>query len=145
MSLVGIHHVALRVFDLDEAAERWCRQFGLTVRERLDDRVLLRCGFEDYSVELIASGERPGFDHAGWQLAPGATAESLGLEEPLVDPDGYGVELVPWREPDDPFPDVARSRPSCPGSIRAGSATSTSSPRTSRASRRSTSTGSASA
>ena len=115
MSLVGIHHVALRVFDLDEAAARWCRQFGLTVRERRDDRVRLRCGFEDYSVELVASDERPGFDHAGWQLAPGVTAESLGLEEPLIDPDGYGVELVPWREPEDPFPDVARLSTELPG------------------------------
>jgi len=115
VSLVGIHHVALRVFDLDEAAARWCRQFGLTVRERRDDRVRLRCGFEDYSVELVASDERPGFDHAGWQLAPGVTAESLGLEEPLIDPDGYGVELVPWREPEDPFPDVARLSTELPG------------------------------
>ena len=69
----GIHHVALRVFDLDEAAERWSRQFGFTVRERHDDRVLLACAFEDYSLELLASGERPGFDHAGWELAPGET------------------------------------------------------------------------
>ena len=58
MRLAGIHHVALRVFDLDEAAERWSRQFGFTVRERHDDRVLLACAFEDYSLELLASGER---------------------------------------------------------------------------------------
>jgi len=115
VSLVGIHHVALRVFDLDEASERWCRQFGLTLRERRADRAFLRCGFEDYSLELVASGERPGFDHAGWQLAPGVAAEDLGLEEPLVDPDGYGVELVPWREPESPFPDVARLSTELPG------------------------------
>jgi catechol 2,3-dioxygenase-like lactoylglutathione lyase family enzyme len=108
MSLVGIHHVALRVFDLDEATERWTRQFGLTLRERRDDRAYLRCAFEDYSLELIASGGRPGFDHAGWQLAPGVTAADLGLEPELRDPDGYGVELVPWRESEDRFPDVAR-------------------------------------
>ena len=108
MSLVGIHHVALRVFDLDEATERWTRQFGLTLRERRDDRAFLRCAFEDYSVELIASAERPGFDHAGWQLAPGVSAEDLGLPPDLRDPDGYGVELVPWREPENVFPDVAR-------------------------------------
>jgi catechol 2,3-dioxygenase-like lactoylglutathione lyase family enzyme len=108
MGLVGIHHVALRVFDLDEATERWTRQFGLTLRERRDDRAFLRCAFEDYSLELIASGERPGFDHAGWQLAPGVTAADLGLDAELRDPDGYGVELVPWREPESVFPDVAR-------------------------------------
>jgi catechol 2,3-dioxygenase-like lactoylglutathione lyase family enzyme len=108
MGLVGIHHVALRVFDLDEATERWTRQFGLTLRERRDDRAFLRCAFEDYSLELIASGERPGFDHAGWQLAPGVAAADLGLDAELRDPDGYGVELVPWREPESVFPDVAR-------------------------------------
>jgi catechol-2,3-dioxygenase len=102
--LTGLHHVALRVFDLDEATERWCRQFGFIVRERRDDRVLLRCGFEDYSLELIASGERPGFDHAGWQLAAGETA----TETFLTDPDGHGVELVPWQEPESEFPDVAQ-------------------------------------
>jgi catechol 2,3-dioxygenase-like lactoylglutathione lyase family enzyme len=108
MGLVGIHHVALRVFDLDEATERWTRQFGLTLRERREDRAFLRCAFEDYSLELIASGERPGFDHAGWQLAPGVAAADLGLDAELRDPDGYGVELVPWREPESVFPDVAR-------------------------------------
>lgn len=115
MSLVGIHHVALRVFDLDEATERWTRQFGLTLRERRDDRAFLRCAFDDYSLELIASGDRPGFDHAGWQLAPGVTAQDLGLESEFRDPDGYGVELVPWREPESEFPDVARLTTELPG------------------------------
>ena len=118
--LVGIHHVALRVFELDEAVERWSRQFGFTVRERHSDRAYLRCGFEDYSLELVASGERPGFDHAGWELAPGHTAAELDVsgeveERPgrppslaLADPDGFGVELVEWTERESDFPDVAR-------------------------------------
>jgi len=99
--LTGIHHVALRVADLDEASERWSREFGLTVRDRRDDRVLLACAFEDYCLELVAS-DRPGYDHAGWQLAPGGEAAELR------DPDGHGVELVPWTEPESRFPDVAR-------------------------------------
>jgi catechol-2,3-dioxygenase len=115
VSLVGIHHVALRVFDLDEASERWCRQFGFTLRERREDRAYLRCAFEEYSLELLASGERPGFDHAGWQLAEGVTPRDLGLEPFFRDPDGYGVELVPWTKPDDPFPDVARLTTELPG------------------------------
>jgi catechol 2,3-dioxygenase-like lactoylglutathione lyase family enzyme len=109
--LTGLHHVALRVFDLDEASERWCRQFGFTVRERQGDRVLLRCGFEDYSLELLASGERPGFDHAGWQLAPGEAADETFLR----DPDGHGVELVPWTQPENGFPDVAQLSTELPG------------------------------
>jgi catechol-2,3-dioxygenase len=115
MSLLGLHHVALRVADLDEATERWCRQFGLTVGERDGRRALLRCAFEDYSLELVASDEPPGFDHAGWQLARGVTVADLGLPESLRDPDGHGVELVPWRDADDRFPDVARLSTELPG------------------------------
>ena len=69
-NLGGIHHVGLRVTDLDEATARWSRQFGFTVRERHADRVYLRCAFEDYSLELVQS-DAPGFDHAGWELRPG--------------------------------------------------------------------------
>ncbi len=117
--LVGIHHAALRVLDLDEAVRRWSAQFGLTVRERHDDRAYLRCAFEDYGLELIES-ETPGFDHAGWELASGVDPVSLGIEGEaverpgrpdslmLVDPDGYGAELVPWVERQSPYPDAAR-------------------------------------
>ena len=117
--LVGIHHVGLRVADLDEATERWSRQFGLTVRKRYDDRAFLRCAYEDYALELIASADPPGFDHAGWELAPGASVDGLpGAREDrpggrppslrLDDPAGYGVELVPWTERESAFPDVTR-------------------------------------
>jgi len=116
--IVGIHHVALRVADLDEGAERWSRQFGFTVAERHVDRVYLRCAFEDYSLELISSGERPGFDHAGWELAEGRSFDGLeGTPEErpgrpaslhLTDPDGYGVELVEWTPRANDFPDAAR-------------------------------------
>ena len=107
-SLTGIHHVALRVVDVDEATERWCRQFGLSSWERRAGRAFLRCAFEEYSLELIESDDPPGFDHAGWQLAKGVSAADLGLEPFLRDPDGYGVELVPWKELSSAFPDVAR-------------------------------------
>ena len=118
--LVGIHHVGLRVFDPDEAADRWSRQFGLTIAERYDDRVLLRCAFEDYALELIRSDEPPGFDHAGWELAAGVPLDHLALqgermERPerspslfLRDPDGHGVEIVEWTERTSEFPDEAR-------------------------------------
>lgn len=117
--LVAIHHVGLRVLDLDEAIERWSRQFGFTLRERHADRAYLRCAFEDYSLELIQSDD-PGFDHAGWELGPGHRLAELGLdgeitERPgrpptlvLPDPDGHGVEIVEWEERESVFPDVAR-------------------------------------
>ncbi|MBW3592768.1 MAG: hypothetical protein KY396_03645, partial [Actinobacteria bacterium] len=87
-TVVGIHHVGLRVADLDEAVERWSRQFGLTLAERHDGRAFLRCAFEDYSLELIESADAPGFDHAGWELARDESVRDVGLEGVLVDRPG---------------------------------------------------------
>jgi catechol 2,3-dioxygenase-like lactoylglutathione lyase family enzyme len=112
ISLRRIDHVALRVADLDEAAERWSLQFGLVVRERREDRIRLACDDEPYSLELIA-GHPAGFDHVGWELARGCSLEDarahlagLGVETEDVpgalccrDPDGNGVRLLPYREP----------------------------------------------
>jgi len=126
MSLIGIHHVGLRVADLDEAVARWSIQFGFTLRERYSDRAYLRCSFDDYSLELMLGGE-PGFDHAGWQLGPGYSLADVGIDGELherpgrapslvfPDPDGHGVELVEWEEPASAFPDVARFAPDLPG------------------------------
>ncbi len=126
-ALAGIHHVGLRVADLEEATERWSRQFGLSVRERSGDRVYLRCAFEDYSLELIGS-DSPGFDHAGWELAPGRSLGELGVDGELArpvgartpsltlsDPDGFGVEIVEWTPRESEFPDVARLSGELPG------------------------------
>lgn len=126
-ALAGIHHVGLRVADLDEATDRWSRQFGLTLRERFDDRAYLRCAFEDYSLELIAS-DAPGFDHAGWELAQGRSFTELRVEGELVerpqgrtpslalaDPDGFGVEIVEWTARESEFPDDARLSAELPG------------------------------
>ena len=126
--LVGIHHVGLRVADLDEATERWIRQFGLTLAERHDARAFLRCAFEDYSLELIASADAPGFDHAGWELARGDSVRDVALDGVLTerpggrspslylhDPDGHGVEIVAWAERESEFPDVARLSTELPG------------------------------
>ncbi len=148
--LVGIHHVGLRVTDLDEATERWSRQFGFTVRERDADRVYLRCAFEDYSLELI-QGDAPGFDHAGWELRPGTKLAEVGLDgleldRPggrssslhLKDPDGHGVEIVEWTPRASELPDFPASPRSCLAIARGSSATSTSSARTCRDCRLST-------
>ncbi|HEY7197167.1 MAG TPA: VOC family protein [Gaiellaceae bacterium] len=126
-NLVGIHHVALRVADVDEAVDRWSRQFGLTLREREGDRAYLRCAYEDYGLELFES-DRPGFDHAGWELRPGVAIGDLGLDGERVDrlggrtsslllpdPDGHGVEIVEWTERESEFPDVGRLSAELPG------------------------------
>jgi catechol-2,3-dioxygenase len=117
-----IDHVCLRAADLDEAAGRWAIQFGLTERPRADGRAYLACDYEPYSLELVAS-DRPGADHTGYELARGIALEDaaahldgLGVEHRLEggaihlrDPDGHGVELLPYRPADDPRPPIARS------------------------------------
>src|SRR5262245_24387904 len=100
-----IHHVCLRVADLDDAVRRWSVQFGLTERERTGERAYLACAYEPYSLELVEAPE-PGADHAGFELARGVTLDDAaahldGLGVPhrrdehavhLSDPDGFGVE-----------------------------------------------------
>jgi catechol 2,3-dioxygenase-like lactoylglutathione lyase family enzyme len=128
ISLRRIHHVCLAVEDLGAAADRWSIQFGLTVREVSEGRAYLACDYEPYSLELVA-GADPGFDHSGWELARGISLEgaaghldALGIEHErrdgalhFRDPDGHGVELVPFHEPDDPRPPIARSTTTLPG------------------------------
>jgi catechol 2,3-dioxygenase-like lactoylglutathione lyase family enzyme len=127
ISLRRIHHVCLVVDDLDAAAHRWSIQFGLSPRVVGYGRALLACDYEPYSVEL-ATGGVPGYDHTGWELARGvslddaaAHLEALGVEHDrrdgalhLRDPDGHGVELVPYTPLDDPRPPIARSTTTLP-------------------------------
>ncbi len=114
----GLHHVALRVVDVDAASARWCAQFGLHERERLRDRARLACDDEPPCLELIAGAE-PGLDHTGWMLrrgvAPSAACAQLraagvdadlgvlagggGRYVGLQDPDGNAVHLLPWAPP----------------------------------------------
>lgn len=112
IELRRIDHIGLRVADPEEASRRWSMQFGLAVRERLDDRVRLSCDDEPYCLELIAGG-RPGFDHVGWELAErvslaeaGAHLRDFGAGVDAVDgillsadTDGNGLEILPYRAP----------------------------------------------
>jgi catechol 2,3-dioxygenase-like lactoylglutathione lyase family enzyme len=122
IALRRIHHVCLRVADLDEAVRRWSIQFGLSERERVRGRAYLACAYEPYSLEL-AEADSPGADHTGFELArevdldaAARHLEALGVSYTrddwavhLRDPDGHGVELLPWRPEDARWPAVARS------------------------------------
>jgi catechol 2,3-dioxygenase-like lactoylglutathione lyase family enzyme len=126
IALRRIHHVALRAADVNEAARRWSIQFGLTEAAREEGRVLLRCAYEPYSLELLA-GEA-GHDHTAFELARGLTLEAAAaaLEREcvahrrvdgslrLADPDGNGLELRPYAAPDDPRPPIARETTTLP-------------------------------
>jgi catechol 2,3-dioxygenase-like lactoylglutathione lyase family enzyme len=127
ISLRRIHHVCLGVEDLDAATRRWSIQFGLTVRSQRGGHTYLACDYEPYSLELVttAAGAQPGADHTGYELArdvslQDAAAHLAGLgidhhrddEAPSIrlrDPDGHGIELVPYAPETDPRPPIARS------------------------------------
>jgi catechol 2,3-dioxygenase-like lactoylglutathione lyase family enzyme len=110
IDLHRLDHVCLRVADLDEASARWQIQFGLVERSRADGRALLACNDEPYCVELVEAGE-PGHDHSAFELAAEcslddtrAHLDSVGQawEERdgslfVEDPDGRGVQLMPYR------------------------------------------------
>jgi catechol 2,3-dioxygenase-like lactoylglutathione lyase family enzyme len=111
--LAYIDHVGLAVSDLDAAAGRWCRQFGLVERSRVDGRARLACDDEPYCLELSEAGDRPaGIDHVAWELhadcgldVARAHLERLGVEvddDPqggltCRDPDGNRIQLLPAR------------------------------------------------
>jgi catechol-2,3-dioxygenase len=113
IALRRIDHVALRVADLDEAASRWALQFGLIERQRRSDRVRLACDDEPYSLELI-TGSPAGLDHVAYELARDCSIEQaerhlaqMGVDVEHLpgalccrDPEGNGVCLLPYREPE---------------------------------------------
>ena len=122
IELRRIDHVALGSVDVASAAERWSNQFGLRVRSLEGGRALLSCEDEPYSLELLESAS-PGHLHTAFELARDCTiadarthlaALGISYEESrgtvqLADPEGRGVELLPYREESRV---VAHARPS---------------------------------
>lgn len=134
--LARIDHVRLRVADLDEAAGRWCRQFGLVERPREGGVARLACDDEPYCLELAAvEGAAPGIDRVAYELHPScslgdarAHLEGVGLAVDdaegggliCSDPDGNDVELLPARHRNDRERWVQHARPAAglPGAPR---------------------------
>ena len=125
-----IDHVCLRVGDLDEARLRWANEFGLLDRGEDEGRALLACEDEPYSLELTVGA--PGHDHTAFELARDCTLAEAGAalavrrvacEERdgairLADPDGFGIELLPYREREPWVAHARRSRTVRPGAPR---------------------------
>ena len=125
-----IDHVCLRVADVDEAARRWAVQFGLLERERAGGRALLACDDEPYSLELTAGA--PGHDHTAFELARDCSLDDarahlralgIGWQEQegslfLLDPDGRGVQVMPYRRQEPWVVHARRSTTVRPGSPR---------------------------
>jgi catechol 2,3-dioxygenase-like lactoylglutathione lyase family enzyme len=128
------HHVALRVADAEEAAARWSLLYGLSRSEGSGPgAALLRCGYEDFCLELREGGEA-GIEHVAYELAPGvglaeaesrlsdARARADRVEVPVrgeglrtADPDGNAIVLVERVLPEDRRPPVARFTDELPG------------------------------
>jgi catechol 2,3-dioxygenase-like lactoylglutathione lyase family enzyme len=117
-----IDHVALATPDVHAAADRWATQFGLLLRSLDPRRALLSCEAEPYCLELLL-GDAPGHLHSGFELARDCTVDQAAAHLDacgvpfeardgslfVTDPDGRGVELMPYRARD---PLVAHAQPS---------------------------------
>jgi catechol-2,3-dioxygenase len=116
IDLHRLHHVCLRVTDLDEAATRWAAQFGLHEVGRESGRALLACDDEPYALELVA-GTPAGLAHVAYELArtcsleqarehiAAAGANVSDHEDGLLthDADGVPVQILPYHEPTSRF------------------------------------------
>jgi catechol-2,3-dioxygenase len=123
IALRRLHHVALAVADLDEAARRWAQQFGLTERSRDAGRVALSCDDEAIALELVATDAAPGLHHVAWELARDCTlddaaahlrahdvdAELVDGHLELCDVEGNALHLLPYERPASLL--VAHARP----------------------------------
>ena len=99
----GLHHIALRVTDVDRSTDFYRRHLGLTSLGGSSSPRFLRCG-PDFVA--LFRGSRPGLDHYSYSI-PGYSqrraAEALrgaGLEPLLeggrtyfLDPDGIKVQV----------------------------------------------------
>ena len=126
-----IDHVCLRVADVGDAASRYSRQFGLTVRELSEERATLACDYEPYSLELVAAagGQELGFAHCAWQLRrsvpleqarrhlrdTGTAFEERGEHLALSDDEGFEHHLLPCPREPDRRPAIARTTVELPG------------------------------
>ena len=132
IALRRIHHVCLRVADLDEAVRRWSIQFGFSERARAAHAQSARTWPAATSRSRSSCGPRaasPGTTTPASSCArvarpddAAAHLDGLGIAYRrdehdhlfLSDPEGYGVEIVP-SAPRDPYPDVGRSTTTLPG------------------------------
>jgi catechol 2,3-dioxygenase-like lactoylglutathione lyase family enzyme len=104
----ALHHVALRTADADEAAERWKDLWSLRDAPGEEGLRRLRCTGEPYGIELVSAAE-PGHDHTAFELQRHVTLHDAAERLRFADPEGFGIELLPYAEPDDRRPYVART------------------------------------
>jgi catechol-2,3-dioxygenase len=123
----AVHHACLDVADLEEAAGRWSRLFGLT-RSDAGGATLLRCAYEDFCLELRPAAAGTGHvRHVAYELRSGTSLEDAAarlseagsdheeVEVPgrggglrVLDPDGNAIVLTQRVIPEDRVPAVAR-------------------------------------
>ena len=126
MRLHRLDHVCLRVADLDEAAPRWCLQFGLVERSRarrsgaprLQRRALLpraRRGRPPRPRPRRRSSSPPTARSTTPARTSGArgvrVARGRGLPLRRPTPTGRAIQVMPYRPPDGPTRQLASARP----------------------------------
>lgn len=124
MKLVSaLHHVAIKVANLEEAFGRWQHLLGLHGEKLSAETAVMRCAYEDYCLLLQQTSDKPFPDYVCYELAPGLTLEEVrqalhsrateiaDFEVPLrgkalrlQDPDGNAVALIQRVRPADPSP-----------------------------------------
>ncbi|MGL4609200.1 MAG: VOC family protein [Trueperaceae bacterium] len=133
MKLVSaIHHVKLKVKNLDEAFKRWSHVLGLT-GEKFDSDALLRCAHEDFAL-VLEVGAKGRIDYTAYELVPGLSLsdakrelQARGLSPEVInvlqrgeglrlsDLDGNGVVLVERKRPADARPAEVKYSDVIPG------------------------------
>jgi catechol 2,3-dioxygenase-like lactoylglutathione lyase family enzyme len=131
--ILQTHHATLLVADVEEAAARWSRLYGLS-RADADGATLLRCAYEDFCLELRPADDGGRVGHVAYELRSevsldeaAARLREVGSEPERVevpvrgaglrvaDPDANAIVLVERAIPADRIPPVARFTDELPG------------------------------
>lgn len=130
----GLHHAALKVANLDEAFSRWAHILGLHGEKLSTHEAVLRCTYDDFSLVLRQTGDKPFLDYVCYELASGikldqaagilkgrgehyseVTIPMRGVGLKLTDPDGNDVVLIEHLRPADARPSEVKFSDRIPG------------------------------
>ena len=90
--IVGIHHVAFAVPDLDAAVDRWTRQLGAELELRA---IVEQQGVEAASLQWPGAGGATGLPHGTLLELVAPWGEQSGLRR-FLDQRGEGMHHVAW-------------------------------------------------
>ncbi|MGB1253226.1 MAG: VOC family protein [Candidatus Promineifilaceae bacterium] len=91
--VIDLHHVAVWVADVREAAHRYEMLLGMHGEQQDDGTALLRCMHEDYCLWLqpVPDGKEAGLNYVAYELRPGL---SLDAAQALIEERGESAERI---------------------------------------------------